>query len=109
MLAWLTAFVWTLAIELPIYARMIELRGRWSVVVLVVAINAITHPLLWFVFPRIEPRWLFLLAGETSVIAIEALAIAVVIRRPGRALAASLAANLASWAGGTMLWWLVAR
>ncbi|HEX2690721.1 MAG TPA: hypothetical protein VHN14_29095 [Kofleriaceae bacterium] len=109
LLTWLTAFTWTLAIELPIYALAI---GRcfarwWSVVVVVLAINLVTHPMLWFVFPRITPRWLYVAVGEVTVTAIEAALVALAIRRPGRAVAAAVAANLASFAAGPLLWALV--
>lgn len=108
-LAWLTAFVWTLAIELPIYTLAIGrcLPRWWSVVALVVAINAVTHPMLWFVFPRLEPTWWYLVAGELTVTAIEIALVAIATRRPARALAAACLANLASLAAGSVLWRVV--
>jgi hypothetical protein len=111
LLTWLTAFAWTLAIELPIYTLIIGrfLPRWWSVVGLVFAINAVTHPLLWFAFPRLAPRWLYLATGEAAVIAIETLLVAVAIRHPGRAFVAAAAANATSWALGSLGWSLLAH
>ena len=108
-LLWLTAFAWTLAIELPIYTYLVGgyFRRWWGVVVVAIGINLVTHPMLWFVFPRLEPRWLYLVAGETTVILIEAVLLAIAIRRPLHALGAAIAANFASIAGGVILWWIV--
>ena len=49
MTQWLVPFVWTLALELPIYALCLHrsLPRWWALVGLVVAINVATHPLLW--------------------------------------------------------------
>jgi hypothetical protein len=90
---WVLAFLWTLALELPIYTAVLRHR---RVVAITFAVNAITHPLLWFVFPRFDPYWQYVLAGETCVIAAEALLVALAIQHAGRAIAASLLANVFS-------------
>lgn len=100
MTRWLVAFAWTLALELPVYTLLLErhVSGWRTLCALVVAVNAITHPLLWFVFPRLSPYAWYLLAGEACVTVAEAALVLAVMRprRPGRALAASLAANAVS-------------
>jgi hypothetical protein len=102
---WLLAFVWTNALELPVYALVLQRRFDrwWAVVVLTFALNALTHPLLWFVVPQWAPFWLYALVVETGVIVVEAAVVAAVLlavdrRRPaiGIALGAAAAANLVS-------------
>jgi hypothetical protein len=46
---WLGAFAFTQAVEIPIYMR--PLTGRFMVAF---GASALTHPVLWFVFPRIH-------------------------------------------------------
>ena len=70
---WARAFVLTLAVELPLYAALLRLRGFRITASCAAAFiaNAISHPLFWFCFPSFEPYWAFLLGGEGSVIAVE--------------------------------------
>jgi hypothetical protein len=91
---WLTAFAWTIAFELPVYVALTKFRAWWMPVVFAFAVNALTHPLLWFVVPRVGPFWLFVLYGEAGVIAVEALALAAVGQR--RPLLIATIANLTS-------------
>jgi hypothetical protein len=94
---WLVAFAWTLALELPVYTLVLGHRMRsWQrLCAAVFAVNAVTHPLLWFAFPRFEPFWLYALAGETCVVVAEAamLALAIPLRA---AIVASVLANATS-------------
>lgn len=114
MTLWLFAFVWTVTIELPIYTALLGRRFRtwWGVVVMTFAINAVTHPALWFALPRSLPH--FAAVGEALVIAVEAMLIAIVLARRTplriaipRALVASALANAASYVGGLALFRLV--
>jgi hypothetical protein len=106
---WLLAFVWTNALELPIYTLVLQRRFRrwWSVVALTLALNAVTHPALWFVAPQFQPFWLYALVAEAAVITVEAAMVAAVlaavdrragVRRPviGIAAGAAAAANIVS-------------
>ncbi len=52
VLMWFVAFVWTCALELPIYAIGIPRNGRW-VLGVVFWLNLATHPCLWFVAPKV--------------------------------------------------------
>jgi len=97
---WLFAFALTLTIELPIYVAM--LGRRRSSIGLALAVNVLTHPLLWFVFPRFSPLWLYIAIGELAVFAIEA-AIVFAIVRHRSAVAAALVANAASYAIGNIV------
>lgn len=105
---WLLAFVWTLALELPIYTRWLRprLSGR-ALVGLVFAINAVSHPLLWFAMPRFTPYTTYLAVGESGVVLIEATLIAIALhRQPGSlrtGFLASLSANAFSTAVGLLL------
>ncbi|PRQ04732.1 hypothetical protein ENSA5_04970 [Enhygromyxa salina] len=68
MSAWLTAFVFTQVIEIPIYMRALLERldggepvvARWSAALgLAFGASAITHPIVWFVMPKLVPSsWL---------------------------------------------------
>ncbi len=110
MIRWLLAFAFTQAVEVPIYMR--ALRGRPAVAF---GASAITHPVVWFVIPRVWVRlYLAMIAvrsdliirsptaryvcmvllAETFAVLVEA----IYLRAWGlrRALAWSLAANAAS-------------
>ncbi len=97
-LLWLAAFAWTIAIELPVYTMTLHRHARsWQRLCgLVLAVNAVSHPVLWFVFPKLSPYWVYVLAGEACVIAIEAAILFVAIRNLRVAIVASVAANVVS-------------
>jgi hypothetical protein len=96
---WAAAFAVTQTVEIPVYMR--AQRGarasRSSRIAIAFAASALTHPIVWFVIPRI---WLgrsyvaMVLASEAFAVAAEA----IWLSRFGvhRALAWSLAANGAS-------------
>jgi hypothetical protein len=103
--SWPIAFLWTLALELPIYVLLLGRRFDrwWSICLLTLAINVATHPALWFVFPRFEPGWLWLLVAEGAVTVTEASLMAAVLSRSmpaapalRRACGAAVAANVFS-------------
>jgi hypothetical protein len=77
------AFVWTCALELPVYTVLVGRRfGRWwSVCVLTLLVNLATHPALWFRFPRFEPPAAWFVAGEAGVTAVEGVLIAAALAR----------------------------
>ena len=75
ILAWLWAFLFTQAVEVPIYAYALWHFGRvrpggqplptWARAALGFGASAITHPVVWFWFPRapggaVLLAWLFL-------------------------------------------------
>jgi hypothetical protein len=104
--AWLRAFLLTVAVELPVAFWL--LRGRDPagprLAAVIVFASLLTHPAVWFVFPQVfylsTPE--YLLAAETWAVVVEAAFYWTVVRGvgPGRALAVSLAANLASFVAG---------
>lgn len=103
---WLSAFVWTMAIELPIYAGFLRrwFEHWWAPVLLCAACQATTHPILWFLAPRWEPYWSWVLICEACVVLAEAAIIAGVLQNqtPRRAealrmgLVTAFVANLVS-------------
>ena len=48
--AWLVGFVFTQAIEVPLYLRITH--GKWGTSFLA---STLTHPIVWFVFPALCP------------------------------------------------------
>jgi len=67
---WLTAFIFTQAIEVPLYLRVTD--GRWSTSVLA---STWTHPIVWFVFPVLTPisgYWGMVAAAEAFAVLGEA-------------------------------------
>lgn len=88
MSAWLSAFLFTQAVEIPIYLRA-QLAPRdgdqradaqrappWPRALLVAfAASAITHPIVWFVIPRLIPGdYLTMVAiAEAFAVLVEAL------------------------------------
>ena len=97
---WITAFAWTLALEQPIYTLWLRnhVRHWWTPCAITLVANAASHPAYWFVFPRFDPYWQYVLAGEACVVLVETVVVAVALgrRRLGRAFATSLTANLVS-------------
>lgn len=65
---WLVAFVFTQAIEVPLYLRVTD--GRWSTSFLA---STLTHPIVWFIFPVIVPfswgYWGMVAAAEAFAVA----------------------------------------
>ncbi|MHB8958317.1 MAG: hypothetical protein ACYDAN_01665 [Candidatus Limnocylindrales bacterium] len=112
---WLTAFFVTLLIEVPLAGALL---WRWVVpkggvplprlAALVGFANLASHPLVWFVFTQLflVGTIAYTLAAEGWAFGIEAAFYAVAV--PGlqarRAVLVSLAANLASFLVGRLLW-----
>lgn len=74
LLPWLLAFAFTQVVEVPIYLRALD--GRFGVAF---GASAITHPVVWFVFPwafaRLLPSvgyWPMVAAAEAFAVAVEA-------------------------------------
>jgi len=76
---WLSALVLTQAVEVPIYVRALR-EGQPTIERLPVALavafaaSALTHPIVWFVMPRLipDPWLLMVLVAEAFAIAAEA-------------------------------------
>ena len=106
---WFTAFVLTLAIELPIVAMLLrraepDVRRR---IALAVFANLMTHPAVWYVFSQLFliGTLEYALAAEGWAIAAEAVFYVVAIRglSVSRAFAVAVLANGASFAVGRLL------
>jgi len=112
-LLWLAAFVWTLAVELPIYVVWLRRRMRrwWAPCLLAFVVNLATHPAFWYGFPRFGPYWLYVLVGEVCVVIVETAIVVAALgpRRRGLAFGAGLTANAASTLVGLWLFPLVVR
>ncbi len=64
---WLVAFVFTQAIEVPLYLRV---TGSFRVSFLA---SALTHPVVWFVFPLLPlDYWPMVALAETFAVGVEA-------------------------------------
>ncbi len=92
--AWLGAFAFTQVIEAPIYARALRHRPRrwlWAL-----GASALTHPVVFFVVPRVWPGgyWSGVAVAEAFAVAAEAAYLSAL--GVPLSLAWSLAANAAS-------------
>lgn len=99
MRAWLVAFAITQAVEVPIYG-LGPLRRRWAAAF---GASLITHPIVWFVFPRFfpGPYEVMLACAELFAVAIEAAWLASLgVQRP---IEWSFIANAASFGTGLVL------
>ncbi|MCA9544056.1 MAG: hypothetical protein KC613_06680 [Myxococcales bacterium] len=97
-LRWLAAFAVTQAVEAPIYAQALtHRRRRWA---WALALSAVTHPVVFFVFPRFWPGgWLHrTVAAEAFAVAMEA--VGLTLLGVPRSLVWALLANGASVAVG---------
>jgi hypothetical protein len=109
--AYLPYLAATWAIEVPLLVYLLWRHASWrrSVAVGLLA-SGITHPLLWFVWPRVVPLWsdqAYLASGEALVFLVEAALIWLLVFRGKRrgiesAALASLATNAASCAAGLL-------
>ncbi len=109
-MTWLEAFLWTCAIEQPVYA--FALRGVYTdwraACAISLLLNSVTHPLLWWATKSTGPGEVA--AAEAVVFVVEALVLRLILSRRLKtwpawrlALGASLTANAASWLGGLAL------
>lgn len=107
-LVWLNAFVWTLAVELPVYALL--LRGRtgpwWAPLALALGANLATHPAfsLWVMWSA--PRLPAILCAETAIALLESTLVYALSgqrRSWARALAVGVSANALSLGAGALV------
>lgn len=99
MRAWLVAFAFTQAFEVPLYLRA---TGSWRIAFFA---SALTHPIVWFVFPQMMAHgvsyWPMVAAAE--VFAVTAEAVWLFANGVPRALLWSFLANATSATGGLLL------
>ncbi len=98
VLAWLSGFGFTELVEVPLYSvRGFSPRGRSVGKRLAIAFGAslLTHPFVWFVFPRMfHDEWASMFGAEAFAVVVEAVWLrAFGVRHP---LLLSLAANASS-------------
>jgi hypothetical protein len=103
LLRWLIAFVFTELVEVPIYLRALDgagARSRLRRVLFALGASALTHPWVWFAFPRLPFAGLvpMLVTAETFAVGVEAVYLRLL--RVPRPLAWSLAANASSFGLG---------
>ena len=108
-LPWLSAFLLTQLIEVPVYllAQRSSARPLWARALIGFLASAITHPVVWFVFPAVLERlpWEWMVAcAELFAVVTEAIWLrACGVRRP---LFWSVMANGASFSLGLLSGWL---
>ena len=80
---WLRAFVTTFLVETPIYWGLLAKRFPhfWLLPLVSLGLQLATHPALWFLAPRFEPYWLWVLVMECLVVLAEGTLVALVIGR----------------------------
>jgi hypothetical protein len=98
--AWLTAFAFTQAFEVPLYLRASD--GSWRTAFLA---SALTHPVVWFLFPLLMDHGVayWPMVGAAEAFAVLAEAAWLQANGVHRALLWSLLANGVSCAGGFLL------
>lgn len=102
---WLSAFAVTQAVEVPIYARALAHRShRWW---WAFGASLITHPVVYWVFPRLWPGeyWTVVAAAEAFAVAVEAGYLTALGVQ--RSVAWALIANASSVAVGLGLRWAI--
>ncbi|MFM7296239.1 MAG: hypothetical protein ACKO4Q_03345 [Planctomycetota bacterium] len=112
MTLWLALFLWTLVLELPVYALGAAQRAGcwWHMPLVALALNLLTHPLFTWWQYEVRPRGDTVLAAEVGIALVEGLGL-LALRRDlglGRALLCSFAANGVSYGTGLLVWWLLA-
>lgn len=105
IVAWLSAFAITQAVEVPIYARALAHRGhRWG---WAFGASLVTHPVVFWVFPRVWPGdyWSGVAAAEAFAVSVEAIYLGAL--GVERSIAWALLANGLSVAVGLGLRWAI--
>ena len=109
---WVSAFVFTQAVEIPVYVTLLRRALKADLakrpqrlplqILLAFGASAITHPVVWFVLPRLEPSFTdpgpayieYVIRAESFALVIEALYFyTLCAARFRHALLASLLAN----------------
>lgn len=104
--AWLGAFVFTQVVEVPIWTHALVRHRRhdraggawpiWTCAAAAFGASAITHPFVWFAFPRYAPGGYWAMVVQAEAFAVLAEAFYTNLLGLRRALAWSLLANAAS-------------
>ena len=109
---WLRAFLLTLLFEIPVFVLFV--RGRVPMLRAALAGAAgtcVTHPLLWLVWPYLNPDHYAsnLTVAEVLIAIVETLTFFALARpvKLGRAAAASFSANAFSAGVGLFIYWLL--
>lgn len=100
---WRWVFLLALALELPLIALAAPREHRVRATLASLLGNAVTHPLLWFVWPRLLPYNAALILGEAFAIGVEGAAMATLGKLGRRGFVLALAVNLYSWAVGELI------
>jgi hypothetical protein len=99
---WQWIFVLALALELPLVFFLA--RGhRGRAVIASFAANAITHPALWFVWPRVLPYGASVVVGELFAVGLEGASIATLGKQKRFGFVIALAVNAYSYAIGELV------
>jgi len=103
---WLTAFILTLCIELPVLLVLLREEKIEKILLAGLLMNLITHPTLWFILPRIIPPEYYISLGETLVFLIEFVLLALFFRKQNKLmlLTISFTANALSFLTGEILY-----
>jgi hypothetical protein len=114
LLGWVRAFVFTQLVEVPLYVaalsftRLCVKKPLWQKLGVAFLCSLVTHPVVWFVFPRImdayEDYVLMVIEAETFAVVIEAL----ILRRFGLrwALLVAFVTNMSSMSLGFLIRYL---
>ena len=108
---WPAAFALTLLLETPVYAPALWRSFGPRTPLVILLLNAVTHPVVWFVFPYSTPWWTGFAAAELFAWLVEAALLAALgkarfSREPipaGRAVLLALSANALSAGAGLLL------
>jgi hypothetical protein len=108
---WLESFLWTCALETPVYVLLLRnsFRRWWAPVAISLGLQLATHPLLWVLFPRNGPYWTAFFLFELGVALAEGGLVALLLRRIGerrpllRGMLSGLLANTLSATIGLLL------
>jgi hypothetical protein len=104
---WRSVFLLALALELPIVTWLSPRERRARALVASIVGNAITHPLLWFVWPRVMPYTAAVIVGELVAFSLEGALLTIALKSK-RGFAISLVANAYSWAVGELVMRVIA-
>ena len=100
---WITAFALTLGIEYVVVSLF--LKDWHKAIVPVIIVNVVTHPLVWFVWPSLLPLPYWIIGAELFAFLAETVMYRYLLKIDWeKAVIFSLAANMASYLAGELIY-----
>ena len=105
---WLTAFLLTLGIEIPVLVLLLREENHYKTISAGFLMNLISHPTLWFILPSVLPKEQYIMLGEMTAYVIESILLLLFFRKEQktRILLVTFIVNSLSFLTGEFIYFL---